>query len=64
MDWYTGYYAKQFVRERPVPYDFTYMWNLRNKTNKKKKIMAPRWLSQLSVQLLILAWITIPGSWD
>lgn len=32
------------VRERPLPYDFTHMWNLRNKTGehmggggKKKK---------------------------
>ena len=25
-------------REKQIPYDFTYMWNLRNKwTNKKKK---------------------------
>ena len=22
------------VRERQIPYDFTHMWNLRNKTNK------------------------------
>ena len=29
------YNAKQNkpVRERQIPYDFTYMWNLRNKTN-------------------------------
>lgn len=22
------------VRERPIPYDFTYMWNLKTQTNK------------------------------
>ena len=25
------------VRERQIPYDFTHMWNLRNKTSKEKK---------------------------
>ena len=31
------YYAKQnkSVRERQIPYDFTHMWNLRNKTNEQ-----------------------------
>ena len=25
------------VRQRKIPYDFTHMWNLRNKTNQEKK---------------------------
>jgi len=25
------------VREGQMPYDFTHMWNLRNKTNEKKE---------------------------
>ena len=25
------------VRERQIPYDFTHMWNLRNKTNEQRK---------------------------
>ena len=29
----TGYYAKSDI-ERQLPYDFTYMWNLKIKTNK------------------------------
>ena len=31
-------YAKQnkSVRERQMPYDFTHMWNLRNKTDEHK----------------------------
>ena len=24
-------------RERQIPYDFTYRWNLKNKTNKRNK---------------------------
>jgi len=34
-----GYYAKwnKSDKERQIPYDFTYIWNLRNKTNKKQK---------------------------
>ena len=30
------YYAKQnkLIRERQIPYDFTHMWNLRNKTDE------------------------------
>ena len=33
------YNAKQnkSVRERQIPYDFTHLWNLRNKTNKQRK---------------------------
>ena len=33
------YNAKQNkpVRERQTPYDFTPMWNLRNKTNEQRK---------------------------
>ena len=30
------YKAKQ-VSQRQIPYDFTHMWNLRNKTNRKKR---------------------------
>ena len=35
MDEPRGYYAKQnkLDQERQIPYDFTYMWNLKNKTN-------------------------------
>ena len=35
MDGPWGYYAKwnKSDRERQIPYDFTYMWNLKNKTN-------------------------------
>ena len=37
-----GYYARRnkSVRERQIPYHFTYMWNLmnKNKNNKKKQI--------------------------
>lgn len=34
-----GYYAKwnESDRERQIPYDFTYMWNLKNKTNEQTK---------------------------
>ena len=33
MDGSRVYYAKlnKSIRERQIPYDFTYMWNLRNK---------------------------------
>ena len=36
MDGGKGYYAKQSksVRERKIPYDFTHMWNVRNKTDE------------------------------
>ena len=34
MDGATVYYAKQKVKERQIPYDFTHMWNLRNKTDE------------------------------
>jgi len=39
MDGSRGYNAKwsQLVWERQIPYDFTHMKNLRNKTNKGKK---------------------------
>ena len=32
------YYAKQNkpVRERQMPYNFTHMWNLKNKTREKR----------------------------
>ena len=40
-------------RERPIPYDFTYVWNLKNKINEKqnrnklidteKEFMVTRW---------------------
>ena len=34
-----GYNAKgnQSVRERQIPYDFAYIQNLRNKTNRQRK---------------------------
>ena len=37
MDGTGGYYAKQSksVREREISYDFTHMWNLKNKTNEQ-----------------------------
>jgi len=33
------YYAKwnKSVREKQTPYDFTHMWNLRNKTNEQRE---------------------------
>lgn len=33
MDESIGYYAKwnKSYRERQIPYDFTYMWNLKNR---------------------------------
>ena len=36
MNWPGEYYAKwnKPVRERQIPYDFPYMWNLMNKTKK------------------------------
>ena len=39
MDGPRGYYAKwnKAVRERKIPYDFTYMWNLKNKINGETK---------------------------
>jgi len=38
MDGTRGYYAKQnkSVRERQIPYDFSHMWNLRNKTDEHR----------------------------
>ena len=38
MDRPSGYYAtcSKSDRERQIPYDFTYMWNLKNETNKMK----------------------------
>ena len=38
MDGPGGYYAKwnKSDRERQIPHDFTYMWNLENKTNNKQ----------------------------
>ena len=38
MDGPRGYNAKwnKSVRERQIPCDFTYMWNLRNKTKKER----------------------------
>ena len=39
MDGAREYNAKQnkSVRERQIPYDFTHLWNLRNKTNKQRR---------------------------
>ena len=39
MDGATEYNAKcnKPVRERQIPYGFTHMWNLRNKTNEQRK---------------------------
>ena len=38
MDGTREYYAKQnkAVRERQIPYDFTPVWNLRNKTDEHR----------------------------
>ena len=35
--WTTGYYVKwnKSDRDEQIPYDFTYMWNLKNKTNEQ-----------------------------
>ena len=37
MDGLRGYYAKwnKSVRERQIPYDFTYMWNLKGNINEQ-----------------------------
>ena len=37
MDGLRGYYAKwnKSDKERQILYDFTYMWNLKNKTNEQ-----------------------------
>ena len=39
MDGPRGYYAKwnKADRERQIPYDFTYTWNLKNKTNNQNR---------------------------
>ena len=39
MDGPRGYYAKwnKSDRERQMPYDFTSMWNLKNKINEQKE---------------------------
>ena len=39
MDGPWAYYAKwnKSDRERQIPYDFTYMWILKNKTNEEMK---------------------------
>ena len=39
MDRLGGYYAKwnKPDRKRQIPYDFIYMWNLKNKTISKQK---------------------------
>ena len=39
MDGAREYNAKwnKSVRERQIPYDFTHMWNLRNKTNEQRE---------------------------
>ena len=29
------------IRQKKIPYDFTYMWNPKNKTNKQKIEMYP-----------------------
>ena len=36
MDWLGGHYAKwnKSDRERQIPYDITYMWNLKNDANE------------------------------
>ena len=39
MNWPRGYYAmwNKSVKERQIPYDFTYMWNLKNNINEKTR---------------------------
>ena len=46
MDGIWGYYAKsnKSDRERQTLYDFTYMWNLKNKTNITKQ--RKKWLPE------------------
>ena len=49
MDGPAGHYAKwnKSDRERQILYDFTYVWNLKNKTNiteEKQNHMINRWL--------------------
>ena len=40
MDGPRGYYTQwnESVRERKIPYDFTFMWNLKNKINEQTKL--------------------------
>ena len=30
-----GIMLRETVRERKIPYDFTYVWNLKNRTNEQ-----------------------------
>ena len=41
MDGLRGYCAEwnKSDRERQMPYNFTYMWNLKNKTKKQSKLI-------------------------
>ena len=62
------------VRERPIPYDFICMWNLRNKTKEqrekkrdqlKNRLSWGTWgLSWLNLRLLVSAQVMISGLWD
>ena len=36
MDGPTGYMLSE-IKERQIPYNFTHVWNLRNKTNEQRK---------------------------
>ena len=52
MDGSWGHYAKwnKSDRERQISYDFTYMWNLKNKQPKKSSyIQRTDWLSQMGI---------------
>ena len=57
MDTAGEYNAKQnqSVRERPIPYDLIYMWNLRNKTKeqREKKKIQTRKLLTIENKLLV-----------
>ena len=51
LDGSWGPYAKskEEERERQIPYDLTYMWNLKNKTKKKQNIKfigTKKWLPE------------------
>ena len=49
MDRSRGYYAKwnKSDKEREIPHDLAYMWNLRNRTNETKQKRAHRYREQM-----------------
>ena len=48
-------WVKELI-ERQIPYDFTHMWNLRNKTNEQQK-----WYKQKNILLMMNKLIVTGG---